>query len=100
MTFGDQQSNGVGELDLASDSVVDPPQRVEDRPVQDVPAGSGVERRRIVRLGFFDHALTRMTFRIIGVGQSLDVEDAVRADLVARNLDRAQHRCHRAWRGP
>ena len=88
----DQQRNGVGELQFATGARLDPAQRVKDLAVQDVSARRGQVRRRVGRLGLLHHALELLDVRVVGVGQFLDVEDAVGADPVAGHLDRAQHR--------
>src|SRR6478752_3494312 len=51
MALVDEQRDGIGELDLAADPTLHAPQRVENRPVQNIAAGRGIERRRIGGLG-------------------------------------------------
>ncbi len=57
MALVDQQRDRVGQLDLAARPARHPPQRIEDLAVQDVPAGRGIQRRRVLGLGLLHHAL-------------------------------------------
>src|SRR5690242_2496555 len=56
MALVDQQRDRVGQLDLTARPARDAAQRVEDRPVEHVPAGRGIVRRRILGLRLLVHA--------------------------------------------
>ena len=91
MTLGDQQGDGIGELNLPAVTAGHPPQRVEDGTVQQVAAGRRVKRGRLVDIGLFHHALDLEHVGISRVRHGFDVEDAVGADLFRLDLDGAQH---------
>src|SRR5215470_8971468 len=80
----DQQRDGVGELQFATGARLDAAQRVEDRPVEQVPAGRGVGGRGVLRFWLLDHAVHALD--VFGGGVA-DVEHAVSRDLLARQVE-------------
>ncbi len=86
--FGDQQRYGIGELKFTSGTGLDAPERVEDRPIQQIAADRGQGGRGLVGCGLLDHATDPLDIVGVGVG---DVEAAVGGNLLARHVERAQH---------
>src|SRR6185312_9600658 len=87
VALGDQQLDGVGELQLATRTRGDPVERVEDRDVEEVAARRGERGRRLVGAGLLDHAVDLFDVGVVGVA---DVEHAVGGDLLAGDVERAE----------
>src|SRR5690349_18461173 len=88
VALGDQQLHGVSELQLAPRARGDPVERVEDRDVEEVTTGRGERGRRLLGGRLLDHAVDLLDVLVVGVA---DVEHAVRGDLLARDVERAEH---------
>src|SRR5918999_3706859 len=63
----DQQRDGVGELQLTACARLDPVDRVEDGPVEQVAPGRGERGRGLLRRGLLDHAAHPFDVRVAGV---------------------------------
>jgi len=92
VAFVDEQGDRIRQLNLPAGALLDAAQRIEDRPIQHVPAGGGVQRRGRLGRRLLHHALDAQYIWVQRVGHRLDVEHAVRADVLGGNLEGAQHR--------
>lgn len=91
VSFGNKQCDRVGQLDFSACTRLDPAQRIENRAIKQITTGGRVVGRRVLGLRLLDHARDLEDIGVDRIRNDFDGEDAVRAHLLARNLDRAQH---------